>query len=77
VPDTTYIALQNINQTPNQLFQQNKNDFHFSHILFNNNQGIISNSYKFFSPIFEKLDVKVLVRSKLNLTVKESSKRNN
>lgn len=55
--------------------QKNKNDFHFSHILFNNNQGIISNSYKFFSPIFEKLDVKVMVRAKLNLNVKESFKR--
>lgn len=53
----------------------NKKDFHFSHIIYENNKGVVSDTYHHFQPVFEALDVQVLVRAKINLTIKEPTNR--
>jgi len=46
--------------------------FQFGHLIYSNNQ-VNSNTYDLVYPIFNKLNIKSLVKCKLNLTVREKT----
>lgn len=53
---------------------QKTNDIQFCHSLYNNN-NVASNYFEIFKPLFDKLEVKIFHRVKLNLTCKDTEKR--
>ena len=56
----------------------NKNsldDYHLSHIFYSNGDGILSKYYDLLKPLFNAIDINVIVRAKLNLNFKNNEKR--